>query len=142
MKEYILQNPDSEFITEIRFSLGDSSSLKNLEWENSHEFWYDGEMFDLIEKKIEDNQIVLRCINDKKESSLVKLQEKINKEKQGEGSSKSKSTLLVQLIQSSFIATDFPMLHIISPKTDYTCPKDSYTILPLRDVLTPPPQEA
>lgn len=141
MKEYLLEHPDSEFITELRFSLNDPSAIKELEWENSHEFWYNGEMFDLVEKKTAGNQLIIRCINDKKESSLVKLQDKINKEKQGDGSSKSKSTLLMQLIQSAFIAVDIPALHCFSVKHPFASYKNSDIFPALRDVLTPPPQK-
>lgn len=142
MKEYLLTHPDSEFITELRFSLNDPQSMKELEWENGHEFWYNGEMFDLVEKKTEGNQLVIRCINDKKESGLEKLQAKIGKEKQGNTSSKSKSTLLLQLVQTAFINPPIPLLFNFSSKSFFSPYKQSFTFQSHRKVLTPPPQMA
>jgi hypothetical protein len=141
MREYLMANPDPENVTEFRFSLHDIVSLSDLKWENSHEFWYHGELFDLVEKKTENNQLVVRCINDKKEGSLVKLQDKINKENQGDPSSKTKSALLLKLIQTSFISVDTPVIGDLSSKPHFSLHNNSYTFPAHQDVLTPPPQQ-
>lgn len=141
MKEYLMANPEPENITEFRFSLLDKVSITELQWENSHEFWYRGELFDLIEQKTENDQLVVRCINDKNESNLVKLQEKISKENQDDASSKGKSALLLKLIQSAFIVTDAPMICDLSSKPHFFPYKALYTFPSHLDVLTPPPQQ-
>lgn len=142
MKEYLLANPDPENETQFRFDLNDKTSLAKLDWENGHEFWYNGELFDLIEKKTVNDQLVIRCINDKKEGNLVKLQEKISKENQNDTTSKGKSALLLKLIQTSFIAVDEPFQYHFS-SDHYSLPyNDSFTFPAHREIFTPPPQLA
>ncbi len=141
MKEYLLNHPDPGNVTEFRFSLNDKRSLTQLEWENNHEFWYKNDMYDLVDKKTENDQLIIRCISDKSESNLVKLQEKISKENQGDASSKSRSALLLRLIQSAFIAVDVPTIHDFSSTPHFFLHKDSYTFSADQDVLTPPPQQ-
>lgn len=51
MKEYLLASPDPGNLTEFHFDMNDKKSLNKMEWENDHEFWYENELYDLIEKK-------------------------------------------------------------------------------------------
>jgi len=141
MKVYLREHPDSEFIIELCFSLSDSTKLKNIEWENNHEFWYNDEMFDLIEKKTVNNQLILRCINDDEETNLVKLQQRINKEKQDDTSSKNRSARILQLIQKVFIIADIQVVESFVSKPDFSSFKESFLLPVLREVLTPPPQQ-
>jgi hypothetical protein len=72
---------------------------------------------------------------------LVKLQDKINKENQGDPSSKTKSALLLKLIQTSFISVDTPVIGDLSSKPHFSLHNNSYTFPAHQDVLTPPPQQ-
>jgi hypothetical protein len=42
-----------------------------LEWEDEAEFKYNGEMYDLIKKKTNGNKVLITCIADSKETSLL-----------------------------------------------------------------------
>jgi hypothetical protein len=67
-----------------------------LEWEDEAEFKYKGEMYDLIEKKINGNNVLLTCIADSKETALLQEFQK--------NTSRSRSHLIVnQLITASFL---------------------------------------
>jgi hypothetical protein len=53
------------------FYLSDREILQKLNWEGNDEFSFNGQMYDVVEKKIEDGKIMIRCIADKKETALV-----------------------------------------------------------------------
>jgi len=53
------------------FYLSDKEILQKLYWEGNDEFSFNGQMYDVVEKKIEDGKIMIRCIADKKETALV-----------------------------------------------------------------------
>lgn len=80
-------------VIEFSFKATDASQL---DWENDHEFGYNNQMYDVIEKKIEGNQLVIHCIQDKHETELVNEYQKNNKQDRSNES-------VVQLITASFI---------------------------------------
>jgi len=142
MKEYLLASPDPGNLTEFHFDMNDKKSLNKMEWENDHEFWYEDELYDLIEKKTEGDRIIIRCINDKKEGDLMKLMQKISNDNQGNNSTKGRSVLFLKLIQTSFIKSETP--EILSFSTHhYSIPYSvSDTFNAYLEVMTPPPRES
>jgi len=73
------ENPSDEELIEILvFNKEDINARRiDFKWIHSHEFKYNGEMYDVV-KKIEDNkQIFLYCINDEKEKKLEEEFEKV-----------------------------------------------------------------
>ena len=137
MKTLLRLRANSEDEIDFVFSVNDKKGISKLEWEGDDEFRLNGQMYDLIEKKIEGNKLVLRCISDEKETSLIKKFAKMNTE----ANSKGKLALLMQLFSSSYLPTSNtemilgykPVPSIIHFQAD---PFSSQ----VRDVLTPPPQ--
>jgi hypothetical protein len=138
MKKMVRSTLSREEEQVFSFSVNDKTIAKP-EWENENEFRLDGKMYDVIEKKIENGEMVIRCVSDDKETDLIKRYEKINSD--AGNSSKSKTALLIKLISTPYVTllnSELPVnnnqpsqkpslvLHIIS--------KDR------SDVLTPPPQ--
>lgn len=68
MRAFLLKQKDHKDVITFSFT---NEELKKLEWEDETEFGYKGEMYDIIEKKTQGNQIVLRCIADTKETALL-----------------------------------------------------------------------
>ena len=137
MKKALRLQANSEDETNFVYSLDDKKSIEQLEWESNDEFSLNGEMYDVIERKIENNKLIIRCISDKKETALIKKYEKIN----NENNSKSKSVLLLKLVSSSYLPTTNTELLIKCkpvPSIIYFR-SDIVSSQPL-DVLTPPPQ--
>ena len=65
--------PDSTFekFSETRIN-------KNGYWEEEgKEFWLDGELFDVVRKKVEKGTVVYYCINDEKEEKIIEHQNKL-----------------------------------------------------------------
>jgi hypothetical protein len=137
MKKALRLQANNEDETTFVYSLDDKKSIEQLEWEGNDEFSLNGEMYDMIEKKIENNKLIIRCISDKKETALIKKYEKIN----NENNSKSKSALLLKLVSSSYLATvNAELLIKYKPVPSiiyFQC--EIVSSRPL-DVLTPPPQ--
>jgi hypothetical protein len=93
MKAFLKSQKDYKDV--VQLSLNEKES-KQVYWENENEFRYNGEMYDVIEKKIKGNQIVIRCIPDKKETALLNEYQKNNK-------SNSSNLTLLQLITAPYV---------------------------------------
>jgi len=99
MKEFLSSSAMNKDIEQFIFPL-DKDLIACVEWEGENEFRLNGEMYDVIEKKVQGDKLIICCISDKKETGLLKNYEKMNKE----GNSKSKSALLLKLIGSSYLS--------------------------------------
>lgn len=127
----------SEGETDFVFSANDKQSMKQLDWEGDDEFSYNGEMYDVIEKKTENGKLIIRSIADKQETALL------NKAKdhwsQNEKSNKVADELF-QLLQSLFHSSKTEELVLIKPSVNSV----SFISLPLpsevKKIPTPPPR--
>jgi hypothetical protein len=136
MKKTLFRKAKIEAETVLVFSLNDKYAMRRLKWEGNDEFNFDGQMYDVIEKKIGNDKLIIRCISDRKETALIKKYEKMN----DENNSKNKSALLLKLINVSYLPAKNIELFI----SDKPIPSLYFQsdIIPsgVRDVLTPPPQ--
>lgn len=93
MKAFLLSQKENKDIVELSLNTEES---KELFWENEHEFRYKQEMYDVIEKKVDGEMVVIRCISDKKETHILNEYQKNNRK----NPSNSK---VVQLITAHFV---------------------------------------
>lgn len=77
IKEYQLEQSlkvrlaqDGATATMVSFSLLRSDSARLLHWEHSREFAYGGQMYDVLERRVEGDSLFLRCYWDEAESAL------------------------------------------------------------------------
>jgi hypothetical protein len=82
-----------------------TGELSLMEWEDEEEFCYKGEMYDVVEKTVKGNTTIIRCIPDKKETSLLNEYQKNNKRN-------SPNSTIVQLITTQFV---LPAAHLPGP---------------------------
>jgi len=68
MKKHIRSGARENAIIKFSFNKQQASQL---EWEDGHEFRYMNEMYDVVEKKIVNGILIIRCIPDKKETALL-----------------------------------------------------------------------
>ena len=139
MRNYLSLHPDDPSITTIEYAI--NSPLQNdLKWEDDHEFKYQGQMYDVISRKIAHDKIVIKCIADKKETNLLKNFEQIMK-RQSRGS-KNRTLALQQLLNNLFEPVSSTVLS--GPVVNNTFSYLNYTS-PLSDniseILTPPPKD-
>ena len=115
MRAAIRMQTYSEGETDFVFSANDKQSMKQLDWEGDDEFSYNGEMYDVIEKKTENGKLIIRSIADKQETALL------NKAKdhwnQNEKSNKVADELF-QLLQSLFHSSKAEELVFIKPSVN------------------------
>jgi hypothetical protein len=66
------ENPSDEELIEILVLNKEDINARRIDfkWIHSHEFKYNGEMYDVVKKKEAGKQIFLYCINDTKEKEL------------------------------------------------------------------------
>jgi len=140
VKKRLHHNLDRENTEEFVFSLAGKKGSDMPEWEGNDEFRLNGEMYDVIEKKIENGKLFVRCISDKKETELINRYKDITKDDFG-GLSKKRASLLLTLSSIFYAPVSISGYDIWSyPKQNnwfsYKCPLSFHTI----EVLTPPPQ--
>lgn len=70
VKAMLRNKPDEASTTKFAFNTGNKED-RQLMWEDEHEFRYNGEMYDVIEKRTVDGVLQIRCISDKAETALV-----------------------------------------------------------------------
>jgi len=146
MRAAIRMRTYSEDETDFVFLLNDKQSMKQLNWEGDDEFSYKGEMYDVIERKIEDartnnpvrqGKLIIRSIADKQETTLLdKVKDHWN---QNEKSNKVADELF-QLLQSLFHSSKAEELVLIKPSVN----RIPFISLPLpsqvKKIPTPPPR--
>jgi hypothetical protein len=84
---------------ELVFLLSDKKALNQLCWDGDDEFSLNGEMYDVIEKKIEHNRLIIDCLADREETALFG--ELSDHWKQNDNTNKIASELF-QLLQTLF----------------------------------------
>ena len=146
MREAIRMQIYSEDETDFVFSVDDKRSMSGLDWEGNDEFRFNGEMYDVIEKKTENarpndpvgqGKLIIRAIADKRETALL------NKAKdhwnENEKSNKVADELF-QLLQSLFHSSKTEELVLNKPSVN-KIPSIS-TPLPsqVKKIPTPPPR--
>lgn len=127
-------------LTEVfRFPLI-ASNEEQPDWVEDFEFRYKGEMYDVIEKTIEDGQLVVRCLNDKKEKELIESYKDLVKKDFGDRS-KRKASIFLKIISNSYT---LPIVDLIPYFKGTGLPlvnrPNQSPVLTVSEVLTPPPQ--
>jgi hypothetical protein len=137
MREAIRMQTYSEHETDFSFSVNDKRSMDQLAWEGDDEFKFNGEMYDVIEKKIDNGKLVIRSIADRRETALLnKVKDHWN---QNEKSNKVADELF-KLLQSLFHSSNGEELVFIKPLVN----KISFVSFALPSevikIPTPPPR--
>ena len=91
-----LRNVPGKDVVVFSFNIAEANKI---EWEEEHEFRFNNEMYDVIEKHQDGDQLVIHCIPDKKEKALLEFYQKIN----SGSSSSSTKTSLIKLITAPFL---------------------------------------
>jgi hypothetical protein len=131
MKAYLRGLKDHPDIVTFHF---DFQQAQSLNWEEEREFTYKGERYDVIEKHVEGNSLLISCVPDKKESQLIEQYRTTHRDRDHSG-------FLIKLMASGFIlpALTESSLSVIQVKQLHL----SFTAaLPFHQgsIETPPPQ--
>jgi hypothetical protein len=136
MKRAIRMQKSNRYETDLIFSLNDQQGMKELIWDGDDEFSLKGEMYDVIEKRVQGDNLIIRALADKKETALV---DKASDGWKENDKSNKIANELFQLLQTLFHhSTEGPI--IIKPLRFGIC--TSAETLPFweKRILTPPPQ--
>ena len=82
----------------------DAEQARQLRWEDEEEFSWQGEMYDVIEKRVNGSSLRIACIADKKEERLLQAYQQSAEKRGGWGRG-----LLVKLITTDFIYTSIEL---------------------------------
>lgn len=138
MKESLRHNRNSSNVICFKVAVNNQQSIA---WEDENEFKLDNEMYDVIEKFVEGDQLVIRCIADKKEDFL--LQQFRTKNEDSKPASKSMKLALVKVLTNFF--EPVAPIQIAGAGIDkiiHHAHYFSYLRAINRTIITPPPQAA
>ena len=106
---------------------------KQLEWEDENEFRYQGQMYDVIEKKIAGAILILHCISDKKETALLLEYQKNTKRH-------SSTSNIFRLITAQFdLPNKYQLLSPVSMVKKYFSGYSFSLQNPVPAIVPPPP---
>jgi hypothetical protein len=142
IKKRVRRNLDAESTEQFVFSIHPVQGDEQPEWEGDDEFRYQGEMYDIIEKKIVDGKIYVRCISDKEETQLIRNYQQLTKNEASHPISKKRTGLLFQLINMAFTAVKGhdPYAELAALRYRYRAYASMLLATQPAEVLTPPPQ--
>ncbi|MES1218590.1 MAG: hypothetical protein ABUT20_24010 [Bacteroidota bacterium] len=141
VKRKLQQDISNQNTEQFVFSLTEQKGEAIPEWEGDDEFRMNGEMYDVLERKIENGKIIVRCISDKEETRLIKEYRDISGNDFG-GSSKKGTVLLLKLINTLYV-TGFNYGYddnLYHSRMAYRIDHTNSLAFTVSEVLTPPPQ--
>ena len=137
MRQAIRLQNYNEHETDFSFSINNRKSMAQLAWEGDDEFRFNGEMYDVIDKKIENGKLIIRSIADKRETALLnKVKDHWN---QNEKSNKVADELF-QMLQSLFHSSKTDELVLIKPSVNSISFISLQLPSQVRTIPTPPPR--
>lgn len=112
---------------------------KTLIWENANEFEYNGEMYDVVKSSITSSgETVYYCVNDEKESDIVKHIENHRKKNEEEKKSMQKSNVIFSI---DFNTVKTKCMLIIEEKLKQKFSYANYYKFDLYSFISQPPQQ-
>ena len=114
-------------------------SEASFSWEDEDEFYYNGEMYDVVEKKMANGSLYITCINDSKENILVNQLAEIAK-KQNNNSNKPGSSIQL-LLSLEFVSPGSAAISSLFILKELPVDKYKTSLRQIcREIITPPPQ--
>jgi hypothetical protein len=107
MKLRLLHSAKLKEITELSFTPEEQQRLK---WEDDHELSFNGEMYDVIDQYLKNGKLVLRCIDDRKETGLIEAYLRFHKN----NNDNRPLSAMMQLMSAQFIV---PSTILAEPST-------------------------
>lgn len=94
----IRMNQAEKDMTVVKVPLNHNKVVKSsIRWKNEGEFWYNGNLFDLVKQKTFNDTVYYYCINDKQEEKLyANLNEQIRNNSEQQNAAKSLAKIISQ----------------------------------------------
>jgi hypothetical protein len=141
-KKRMRRRVDPSLTEQFTFSLNTNNQQEGPQWVDEHEFTYRGEMYDVVEKSIDGDKMIIRCINDKQEKKLMVHYKKLVEKDFGERS-KKKASVFLKLITSLYTSVSrftYPDIDIAAILNADR--RQRPLLFVINEVPTPPPQIA
>jgi hypothetical protein len=137
MRMAIRMQSHSEDESDFTFSQDDKKGMAKLDWDGDDEFSYNGEMYDVIEKKVVNSTLIIRALADKDETDLVN---KLGASQRDNDKSNKIANELFQILQTLFHNSKSTELVCIKPSTNNFYYFSVTLPSPVKKIPTPPPQ--
>ncbi len=140
-----LQNGDYTSDEVVTFRI--SSSRLNCSgdgffWKDSHEFEYQGEMYDIIKMVPADGEIILYCLNDKSEAKIKAVfNNEINDLTNGKLNNSKYRTSLLNLISQALCLNPF-LLESLEDRQEFKVYLGQSILHYVKEIPSPPPRKA
>ncbi|MGZ3940460.1 MAG: hypothetical protein ACXVBK_16935 [Flavisolibacter sp.] len=131
MKASLRDRTDQKDVVQLSFS---PKEARQLEWEEEMEFNYNGEMFDVVEKKVQGDRLILRCIPDTKETALLLEYQKHTRRN-------SSNSFIAQLITAPYILPLDNLMNQLVCKSNNRLPELSPGLPTTNSTVPSPPPD-
>lgn len=131
MKAFLKDQKTHKDVVQISFS---AEELKQLEWEGDDEFCFEGEMYDVIQKKEDGNRIVVLCIPDKNETALLNEYQKTHRRN-------TSNSATAQLFSIHFVLPDNYSLQLPQKNIEKYFAHYFFNLQNLASTVIPPPPD-
>lgn len=138
MLQHIKNHLSNSELTAIRINL---QNKHELHWEETNEFSYRGEMYDVVKIETSGNQTVYFCIADHRETELLQqLEIQIDKDKSTKNSTNGLVKSIIKLIPKLEDHLENDLIHLSNPKNRLAIHTFiSYNSIKL-ELTSPPPK--
>jgi len=140
VKIYLRSHANDRHLTHFEFSTRNGRIVhEQFQWVENNEFQFAGKMYDVIDLREKGEKIILSCLEDKKETELVKSFAATQQEESRTG--KNTSLSLLQLFSNLYVINEVEGLPL-SPQQSPNSYSEYQAFLINRnsEILTPPPQ--
>lgn len=133
--------PESE-LASFRFPSDKKSQEKmGIRWLEDREFAYNGNMYDVVHKQVDDDFIIYKCVNDTQEKMLFAGLGKQIKNTMNSDPSKSKTLNLLQKFNLLYYPENKINLEFLQSETHLSyCFNPQFYYNLSKEVITPPPR--
>ena len=142
MKAFIKANPSLECTVELVFTTSNNIITdKGFIWkEESKEFSFNNEMYDVVDIKMKGNTILIQCIKDSKEDILIRQYCALFNQ-QNKSKSSNKNSALLKLFTQIFTLEKAYNFTLYTVQVQNNFPLIAINIQKnTKDILTPPPR--
>lgn len=141
-RQKLRQGIDPALTDVFRFPLGNNDPVNGPDWVEENEFFYKGEMYDVIDQRVEGGHLVVRCLSDTREKDLIGHYKELVKKDFGE-KAKKRASLFVKLISAVYTPAGISLDKFGTGNCDHNADLRSQDpVWILSEVLTPPPQHS
>jgi hypothetical protein len=140
VKIYLRSHANDRHLTYFEFDTRNGQVVnEQFQWAEKNEFQFAGKMYDVINLHVQGGKMLLSCLEDKKETELIKSFGASQQQQSRTG--KNTSTSLLQFFANLYVITELEYITATPPEASSLYSEYQFLLANRNhEILTPPPQ--